>query len=757
MLELHRRDVDRDRDAVALLLPRARLPARLAQHPGADRQDQAGVLGDRNELVGLVQLASAHVPAQQGLGTHDLPAGGRDARLVVQTQLAARQGLAQRRLDAAAGARALVHRGGEEAAAVHALAAQRDQRGLGVLQQGFRIQRIVGIDADADAQMQPQRMQAVHPGLLALVDQGAGKAGRLAGAVERGEHHHELVAAVANQLCLGGQAALQLRHERAQHAVAGGLAVLVVDLLELVDVDVQQRHALLPAPRVGQRLGQVILQLAAVGQAGERVVLGQVHQLEREGARFADVMEYQHAADHVAGVVVDRRGGILHRRVEAVPMAQQGAAGQVGDGVVVDRGAQRVGHRPAVDGVEQLEHRFHRQALRLGAAPAGHCLGDRVERADARLRVGDDDRVADRAQGHLGQLALALQRILECLALADVLRLRHEVQRRALLVAHQRHGQLQVHHVAVLVQVAFFQLVVFALAGEQLQHLFGIGGHVVRVGDVGHAEPEQFLLGVTEHVAYRGVDAQETPARAGQRHADRGMLEGAEEAPLAFVQAQLQFVPLGDVDQGGKHAAHAAVFIEIGREVAVRVAPLATVEQLALVAGRMARVGLLQRRARTLVVGLADHLDQALADQLRGVDAEPATVGVVDVAQALVEIEPGEQHGGAMPQPLRPLRSPRRCRYSLGLLRRPHGVSVRWSAPPDQRHAIMRRPFAAAQLSPARKMSGSAGSRLPSAQGAPSAPAASSTTLPRVSSSAAVPYCAASCCNSGPRACGCSG
>jgi len=101
----------------------------------------------------------------------------------------------------------------------------------------------------------------------------------------------------------------------------------------------------------------------AVRQAGERVVLGQVHQLEREGARFADIVEHQHAADHVAGVVVDRRGGILHRRVEAVAMAQQGAAGQVGDGVAVDRGAQRVGHRPAVDGVEQLEHRLHRQVL----------------------------------------------------------------------------------------------------------------------------------------------------------------------------------------------------------------------------------------------------------------------------------------------------------------------------------------------------------------------------------------------------------
>src|SRR6185312_13034235 len=104
-----------------------------------------------------------------------------------------------------------------------------------------------------------------------------------------------------------------------------------------------------------------------------------------------------------------------------------------------------------------------RAPLRLFAAPAGHRLGDRVERTDAQLRVGGDHRVADRAQGDLGQFALAVQGVLERLALADVLRLRDEVQGRTVVVAHQRHAELDVHDMAVPVQVALLQLVVFAL------------------------------------------------------------------------------------------------------------------------------------------------------------------------------------------------------------------------------------------------------------------------------------------------------
>ena len=53
--ELAGREVDRDRERRVLVRlgdPRRGLRARFVQHPRADRHDQAGLLGDREELVG---------------------------------------------------------------------------------------------------------------------------------------------------------------------------------------------------------------------------------------------------------------------------------------------------------------------------------------------------------------------------------------------------------------------------------------------------------------------------------------------------------------------------------------------------------------------------------------------------------------------------------------------------------------------------------------------------------------------------------
>ncbi len=52
-------------------LPPLRLPARLLDHPRADRHDEPGLLGDVDELAGHEQPALGMVPSQQRLDADD--------------------------------------------------------------------------------------------------------------------------------------------------------------------------------------------------------------------------------------------------------------------------------------------------------------------------------------------------------------------------------------------------------------------------------------------------------------------------------------------------------------------------------------------------------------------------------------------------------------------------------------------------------------------------------------------------------------
>ena len=94
------RHVDRHRQRTPGALPAPRRARGLAQHPVADRHDQALLLGQRDEVVGLDQAArrvaaSGSAPRQPT----SWPSPRAHLRLVVQHELAARDGLRQLRLE----------------------------------------------------------------------------------------------------------------------------------------------------------------------------------------------------------------------------------------------------------------------------------------------------------------------------------------------------------------------------------------------------------------------------------------------------------------------------------------------------------------------------------------------------------------------------------------------------------------------------------------------------------------------------------
>src|SRR5206468_5206583 len=87
-MELHRGDIDRDADMFG---PGRGARARLAHHPRADRDDEAGVLGDRNEVGGRDQPQLRMTPAEQRLERADPILFEIEQRLVVKLEFAALQ------------------------------------------------------------------------------------------------------------------------------------------------------------------------------------------------------------------------------------------------------------------------------------------------------------------------------------------------------------------------------------------------------------------------------------------------------------------------------------------------------------------------------------------------------------------------------------------------------------------------------------------------------------------------------------------
>ena len=129
----------------------------LGQHPAAQRDAQAGVLDQRQELPRRHQAVLRVVPAQQRLGTEHAARAHVDLGLVVQAELGGVQRLlhATERDEAVLGAPVLL--GIEEQVAVAAGLLGAVHRLVGVAQQGLAVGAVVGEHRGADARRDGQR------------------------------------------------------------------------------------------------------------------------------------------------------------------------------------------------------------------------------------------------------------------------------------------------------------------------------------------------------------------------------------------------------------------------------------------------------------------------------------------------------------------------------------------------------------------------------------------------------------------------
>ena len=271
------RDVDRQlQRRPSAPVPLCCLPTSLLQHPGPHGHDEAAFLRDRDEVLRLAEAVPGPSPAQQCLDPDHRTAAQSDLGLVVQLELLALQGEVQGIAGADTGQHPGVHVRMEHPEAVLARPLGFVERGVGVPHQGVGRVRVGRVERCAD------RERDEEP--LAVEVEGSGelRADRLAtlfqgqDAVYFRQDGDEFVARQPAGAVLGTEAVPQSVRYALQQQVAGGMAVRVVDELELVEVHAQQTGCATTAPGGVQGLVQQVLSAHTVRQAGQRVVECQV-------------------------------------------------------------------------------------------------------------------------------------------------------------------------------------------------------------------------------------------------------------------------------------------------------------------------------------------------------------------------------------------------------------------------------------------------------------------------------------------------
>ncbi len=273
--ELQDGEVHRHPDRMAEGEPGARLPAGLFQHPFADGDDQAAALGQGDEFHRRDGAELGVVPAQQGLEAEQAAMADVDLGLVVQRQLAVVQGVPEQPLQAHLLEGMLVRAGGAELEGVAPLVLGVVHGGVGFLEQEVEDLAVLGKHADPDAEADRHRVPIELEGLAERVDDPLRPRLDLAAPAHALQQGDELVAAVAPDRADAVRALPQAFDGADHELVAPLVPEHVVDLLEIVHPQEHQADHGVPRPRRLGGLLEALGELEAVGQVGQRIVVGQ--------------------------------------------------------------------------------------------------------------------------------------------------------------------------------------------------------------------------------------------------------------------------------------------------------------------------------------------------------------------------------------------------------------------------------------------------------------------------------------------------
>ena len=306
---------ERRRRSLDSAAQRRGLRARFVQDPRADRHDQAGLLGDREELVGRRASprsgCSQRTSASKPITSDD---SNCDERLVVHAELVVHERAAQRDSRSRAArrrARASVSCEHLDAAAAQLLG--REHRDVASRSRRSGVSSSPVGQRDADARGEEHLAGREHERLGENGSHALGDGEDVAFVLRVVAHDGELVAAEARDRVAGAQDALDALRDHGEQLVAGREAEAVVDDLEVVEVEEHQPDAARRRARVRarERVGELLEQHDPVRQLGERIVAGAVREQRLDALVLGDVV---HDAEQAALVAPVLRASARSRR-----------------------------------------------------------------------------------------------------------------------------------------------------------------------------------------------------------------------------------------------------------------------------------------------------------------------------------------------------------------------------------------------------------------------------------------------------------
>ena len=386
--ELQRRDVHRD----GQVRPGPAVEAGAAQHPFAQIDDQAGVLGDRNELRRRDLADCRMVPARQRLDADDLFAARIHDRLIGCGEPIVLDGVEQVAFEELAVGQVGVHGRVVDAGAVAALVLGAVERHVGVAQ---NVGGVAGAAVDrrnADRGADDDVVAADHVGRADGGDDAAGdRLERIGIGLAMGDDG-EFVAAEARHQILAAHDAAQPLGDVEDELVADVMAERVVDVLEVIEIDVEHRGSRAAGAHVVDHGFEPLAEIDAVGQAAYRIVQSEMAQLRFTGPDLLG------GAPHVAQPKADqqREAGERHRDERQHAAGDGAARPRRLPGKAGDRTAMRIGK---FDGVVAGRRRPIVDLAQMGQlqAPA-----DFLEQCAVDITDGEYDRRLRIAGGKIG-------------------------------------------------------------------------------------------------------------------------------------------------------------------------------------------------------------------------------------------------------------------------------------------------------------------------------------------------------------------